>query len=388
MNEKPTTTHQGWTPRIWFGCDLSAWLRILWKGRYSFGWKELRLLPISTFINCGHTFLRYAQEGLYGRRIRESRIEQPPIFILGHWRSGTTLLHEMLVRDPRHTFPTTYQCFDPCHSLLTDRIVQSYFRWMLPAKRIMDNIPVGWERPQEDEFALALLGQPSPYSSIAFPNRRPLDPESLDLDGLPEKTRENWKRTFLHFLKTITLRDPRRLVLKSPPHTCRIPTLLEMFPDAKFIHIVRDPVAVYSSTINLWKALYLYQGLHTPTFAGLEDEVFETFLHFHRRLDDTRGLIPQNNLYELRFEDLTKDPVEEMRHLYEDLDLGDFENLCPHLERYLADNARYERNKWTPSAEEVAEITRRWGDVMRKYGYLPEEGFTRLYSPPATRSAA
>jgi hypothetical protein len=369
MSEKPRTTHQGWTPRIWFGCDLFAWLRILWQGRFAFGWKEFRLLPVGTCINLGHTFLRYIQEGLYGRRIRETRIDQAPVFILGHWRSGTTLLHELLVLDARHSYPTTYQCFDPCHALVTGGIVQKYMRWMLPRKRIMDNMPVGWERPQEDEFALALLGVASPYTRIAFPNVRPKNYDSLDLDGLPERDRRNWKRTFLHFLKTITLRDPRRLVLKSPPHTCRIPTLLELFPDAKFIHIVRDPVAVFFSTVNLWKTLWLYQGLQTPNFDGLEEEVFETFLHFHRRVESTRGLVPAANFHELRFEDLTKDPVGEIRRLYAKLGLGDFETLRPHLEKYLAENARYEKNKWEPSPEQVAEITRRWGDVMKRHGY-------------------
>jgi hypothetical protein len=284
-------TEGKWSPRIWLGCDLFGWLRLLSLGRFSFGWRQLRLLPIGTAFAVGHTFLRYAQDGLYGRRIRETPITHPPLFILGHWRSGTTLLHELLVLDPRHSFPNTYQCFDPCHPLLTERLVRKYCNWLLPAKRMMDNMPVGWERPQEDEFALALLGAPSPYLTIGFPNQGAIDPDALDLDGLPAHERERWKRLFLRFLQTITFRDPRRLVLKSPPHTCRIPTLLELFPDARFVHIVRDPVAVYSSTVNLWMKLYQSQGLHTPTFDGLEERVFETFSHFYRRLEDTGFLV-------------------------------------------------------------------------------------------------
>src|SRR5262245_11173955 len=113
----------GWTMRIWYGCDLFAWLRLLWLGRFRFGLSQLRLLPIGTMINAGHTFLRYAQEGLYGRRIRQTPIVHPPVFIIGHWRSGTTYLHELLVQDPRHGSPNTYQCFDPCHFLLTERLM-------------------------------------------------------------------------------------------------------------------------------------------------------------------------------------------------------------------------------------------------------------------------
>jgi len=240
---------------------------------------------------------------------------------------------------------------------------------MLPSRRIVDNMPVGWDRPQEDEFALVLLGQPSPYRTIAFPNNLPIDRDALDLDGLPPPARQGWKRTFLRFLQAVTLRDPRRLILKSPPHTCRIPTLLEVFPDARFIHIVRDPFAIYSSTVNLWTKLYRAQAMHRPTFAGLEETVFETFLHFHRRLDATRHLVPDGRFCEIRYEDLTKDPAGELRRLYARLELGDFESYRPHLDRYLAETARYKKNRWELTDAERDEISRRWGEVIREQGY-------------------
>lgn len=358
----------GWNMRMWFGCDLFAWLRLLWLGRFRVGWRQLRFLPTGTILSAGHTFLRYAQEGLYGQRIRETEV-QAPLIVLGHWRSGTTLLHELLVQDPRHGYPNTYQCFDPCHFLLTERLIRRYFNWLLPSRRIMDNMPVGWGRPQEDEFALALLGAPSPYLNIAFPNAGPLDPEALDLDGLPRRLREKWKRTLLWFLKAVSVRDPRRLVLKSPPHTCRIPTLLELFPDARFVHIVRDPYAVFASTVNLWRTLSRVQSLQTPTYEGLEKSVYERFLHFHRRLDATRGLVAADRFHELRYEDLTRDPVGELRGLYKRLDLGDFEVARPHLDRYLAETAQYERNRWDLTDAQRNEIEKHWGDVIRKYGY-------------------
>ena len=368
MGTDPPKPKEEWSPRIWLGCDLFAWLRLLRLGQYSFGWRELRLLPIGTLMAAVHTFLRYAQDGLYGDRLRAARIESP-IFILGHWRSGTTLLHELLVLDPRHAFPDTYECFDPNHPLLTARLVRRYFTWLLPSKRMMDNMPIGWDRPQEDEFALALMGAPSPYLTVAFPNRGPLDAAALDLDGLSARDRDRWKRLFLKFLRTVAVRDPRRLVLKSPPHTCRIPTLLGLFPDARFVHIVRDPFAVYSSTVNLWKKLYRAQALHRPTFAGLEEYVFETFLHFHRRLTATRTRVPAGQFHELKYEDLTKDPAAELRRLYGRLDLGDFEHVRPHLDRYLAETARYERNRWELSDAERDVIRGRWGEVIRAYGY-------------------
>ena len=120
----------------------------------------------------------------------------------------------------------------------------------------MDNMAAGFDRPQEDEFALCMLGEPSPYLTIAFPNRGPQYGDYLDLEGLSPRALASWKRTLYQFLQKITFRNPKRLILKSPPHTARLKVLRNLFPEAIFIHIVRDPFVVFPSTVNLWKSLY------------------------------------------------------------------------------------------------------------------------------------
>ena len=124
-----------------------------------------------------------------------------------------------------------------------------------------------------------------------------------------------WKKTFKRFLQTISVRNPRRLVLKSPPHTCRIKVLKVMFPDAHFIHIVRNPYVVYPSTVNMWKTMYQRQGMQTPTFAGLEEQIFETFTRMYAKLEETRHLVDDQHFHEMRYEDLVRDPIGAMREL-------------------------------------------------------------------------
>src|SRR5262249_1762302 len=144
----------------------------------------------------------------------------------------------------------------------------------------------------------------SPYLTIAFPNHPPQYPEYLDLEGISPRALASWKRAYLRYLRTLTYRKAKRLVLKDPPHSCRIRVLHELFPEARFVHVVRDPFVVFPSTINPWKALYRTHGLQHPTYAGLEEYVFSTFNRLYDRLEEGRKLVPPSQIFELHYEDL------------------------------------------------------------------------------------
>jgi hypothetical protein len=366
---KPKPAERRWAPRAWIGCDAFGWFRLLLRNRLAVGWPYWYIAFIDSLGSLVNTLLRWTQEAVYGRRVARTKIAQAPLFILGHWRTGTTLLHELLILDQRHTYPTTYECFVPNHFLLTERFVKRFFGFVMPNRRPMDNMAAGWDRPQEDEFALCNLGLPSPYLSIAFPNHPPQYPKYLDLEGIPAEALARWKRTFLWFLKHVTYNEPKRIVLKSPPHTCRIKVLLEMFPDACFVNIVRNPYTLFASTVNLWKSLNRAHGLQRPTDAGLEDYVLATFCRMHDRLEATRGLVAPERFYDLRYEELVKDPLSEMRALYEHLRLGGFEQVQPALESYLAGVGEYQTNRYELAPHWRAEVARRWRPYFERYGY-------------------
>jgi hypothetical protein len=366
-----------WTPRIWEGCDFIAWLRLLARNRFAVGWSYLYIAVIVSIVSFFHMLLRFVQQAWYGSRIKRTPIREAPLFIIGHWRTGTTLLHELLILDPQHTYPNTYQCLEPNHFLLTEELVKRWLWFLVPSRRPMDNMAAGWDRPQEDEFALCMMGLPSPYLTIAFPNRPPAYPEYLTLEGLSRGELAAWKRGFYGLIQRLTFKDPRRLVLKSPPHSCRIRVLRELFPDARFVHIVRDPYVVFPSTVNLWKSLYRTHGLQNPTFAGLEEEVFTTFLRLYDALEKGKPHIPPGRFHEVRYEDLVRDPIGQMRTLYERLELPGFAELLPHLEEYLARNKGYETNRYELTPELRARIRERWGEVIRRYGYEEATGDTQ-----------
>jgi hypothetical protein len=349
--------------------DFFAWARLLARHSFAVHPSQWHVVGVVSVVSLFHTLLRHVQHFVHGDAIARTPIREAPVFIIGHWRTGTTFLHELLIEDERHTYPNTYECLEPNHFLLTERIVKRWFGWMMPSHRPMDNMKFGWDRPQEDEFALCMMGQPSPYLSIAFPNRPPAYREALDLEGLAPRARAAWKRAFHGYLQRLTYKDPRRLILKSPPHSCRIKVLLELFPEARFVHIVRDPFVVFPSTLKLWKTLYRTHGLQRPNYAGLEEQVYTTFLRLYKSIEEGRQLVPPGQFYELRYEELVRDPTSQLRVLYKHLDLGGFDVVQPRVQRYLADVRGYETNRYQLTAEERAAIVRRWEWVFDRYGY-------------------
>src|SRR5579883_929094 len=86
-----------WAPRLWEGSDYFAWLRLLARNRFAVEppyWYIAAVVSVSTFA---HTALRWVQHGLYGDRVAWTEVPNAPLFVIGHWRTGTTLLHELLI---------------------------------------------------------------------------------------------------------------------------------------------------------------------------------------------------------------------------------------------------------------------------------------------------
>jgi len=375
-------------PRFWHGMTLPIWLRLLARNRLAISPTRIPLALAITGFTTMNSVLRGVEELLYRRRVNAIQIEHAPIFILGHWRSGTTLLHELLISDPRHTYPNTYECFAPHHFLLTEKLLTRLLAFILPAQRPMDNMAAGWSRPQEDEFAMTNLGIPSPYLSMAFPKRGPVYPEYLDLTQLSHEQISQWQDTLIRFLKRITYHSNRRIVLKSPPHTARIRTLLKIFPDARFVHIVRDPYTLFPSTVRMWRSLNRVQGLQVAQDDWLEEYVLDCFDRLYRRFEEDRPLLASNRFYEVRYEDLVSDPMTQMRAIYDQLELGDFDEATPRVLAYLDDARDYKTNRYDLSAEMHDRVTQRWGDFIRRYGYERKAPEPPSSEPPSSEPSS
>ncbi|MFM9057565.1 MAG: sulfotransferase family protein [Planctomycetaceae bacterium] len=377
-----------WSPRFWHGMPLGVWLPLVAEHRAAAAphkWGQMATVTAAAAFN---SLCEQLSEARFRRRLRTPTPTAPPVFIIGHWRSGTTLLHELLMLDEAFCCPNTYQCYAPGHFLLTEGVVSAAIEWMIPKQRPMDDVVAGWDRPQEDEFALMNLGAPSPYRRMAFPRTASAGPVALDLATLSPADLDRWRRALRSFLARLAVRDPRRPVLKSPPHTARTAVLAEMFPGAKFVHMVRDPFVVFPSTMRLWKSLHLVQGMQVDDGSNAEAYVFAAFEQMYAAFERDRAALPPGSLEELRYEDLVADPVGRLREVYERLDLGDFARVRPALEAQARSMKRYRTNDYRIEPRLVDEIARRWRPFIDRYGYRAPDLAPAPAPAPAPSPAA
>ena len=358
-----------WAPRFWHGMPLNVWLSLAAEHRWRASPSRWGLIVTITMAATFNWLAARVCEARFGRRFRSPPITPPPLFLIGHWRAGTTLLHELFMNDERFCCPNYYKCFAPSHFLLTERILTPALSWILPAKRPMDDVTLSLDKPQEDEFALLNLGAPSPYRRIAFPITSSPHPEALDLTTLPQSELDRWRHTMRRFLNMLAVADPRRPVLKSPPHTARIGVLTEMFPESKFLHIVRNPFNVFHSTMRLWLSLHQGHGLQVDRGDTLEEYVFEAFEQMYTAFERDRAKLAPGQLHEIRYEDLVADPVGQLEEAYKQLELGGFETIRKSLEKEAVTMKKYHASTYRPHSRIDAEIARRWQPFLDRYGY-------------------
>ena len=315
--------------------------------------------------------LRVWQSMAYGRRIREAEIHPEPIFLLGFWRSGTTLLHNLLAMDPQWGFVNTYQAALPDAFLAGQRRVRGMIESRLPANRGVDNIPVDLAMPQEEEIALMCSSGLSPYVSLNFP--RTAD-ETLEYlfqgDGLGSRQRERWRAEYVKLLKAASLyMDGKRLVLKSPSNTGRIAALLELFPSARFAYLQRNP---YDTLRSYAQLLGLMNGWHTLQSVDF-DELLLRHVKIYRRIAETyleqRELIPEGRLVELRYEELEQDKVGQVSRIYDALGLPGYDDFAPRLMDYVASIAGFQKNPSYISPQVIGLVNEYVPFLVARYGY-------------------
>jgi len=305
--------------------------------------------------------------------IRKYKFRKPPLFILGHWRSGTTFLHNLLCADPDAGFLTTYHSVFP-NNLASQFIFKNFMKMNMPEKRPSDNVKLGVDLPQEDEFALGNITTLSFYHFFYFPDKYQEYYEN-SVTSVNAGKHPSWEYTYKKLIiKALINTGGQRAVLKNPVNSARIATLLRIFPDARFLYIYRNPVVVFMSTRKFFYELFPTLWLHVASRDFIDKMIFENFRNLMKDYEKYKHLIPKENLLELRFEDFEIQPLDQCRLIYESLLREDFNLKSPYFEKFLSKQKGYSKNTYQVSRKLADKITFEWGDYIDKWGYhIPDE---------------
>jgi hypothetical protein len=306
----------------------------------------------------------------YAARLAAAEAPRDPIIIISHWRTGSTLLHQLLSRDPQFIAPTYLQCCYPGSFLGAEKILTAVMRRLMQKQRPMDNVLVDPAAPQEEDFALFRMTGRSAVERLIFPRpgQRFLldDPLFLAAPGEPPIQ----ERALLAFVKKIGMRQPgRRIVLKNPLSAVCIESLARLFPQSQFIHIYRDPRAVIPSTMHLWRVLLRDNALRGPLKEPTLDEtitVFDTVMH---RIDAALATLPPQRQCAVRFEDFELNPKAELGALYAGCGFAWTAETEAGVNAFMAAHAGYRKNAYTLSGADRRIIEERLSHIFSRYGY-------------------
>jgi hypothetical protein len=351
------------------GVTFRDWCTILRENRFAIDWPYWPQAALLT-AGCGlnSLFLRKEMK-TFGARLEEVAI-RPPLFILGHWRSGTTLLHNLLALDEQFAYPNLYEVFFPHTFLGTEDYRAGQIAGLIPSTRLIDRMSQGLQMPNEDEFATSVLSLRSPYLLWSFPRSTDFYERFLTFRGVGQADVERWKSAFVLLLKKLTLKSDRPMLLKSPPHTGRIKLLLELFPTARFLHIHREPFTVFQSTRHLNQVLTRSLQFQKPDPADADAAIIRRYRLLYDAYFEERPLIPAGQFHELSFEELERDPIGAIEGTYEALALPGFEAVSPRLDEYVRTLASYRKNEYPALPTGLrGDIARHWRRSFEEWGY-------------------
>jgi len=255
--------------------------------------------------------------------------ENMPFFILGAPRSGTTLLRDLLRDHPR------LECPEETH----------FFRW-------------------SDPFASPkFINQ---YKSKLFKEHRALDGITEMKFGLMMDclhSREHLAYDYGYWYLQAIGKPESRLYDKTPQNVYGIFLINAIYPEAKFIHIYRNPLNVVSS---------LMEGKVMPmhNLRGAINSWVESMM----LLDQFKKFKPEL-LLEICYEDMTENPDASLKKVL------DFVGEDPKLLASQSSKTHKERNKYKDklSEQEINIVLQKCEPYLSAYGYgsenKPKENF-------------
>jgi len=316
---------------------------------------------------------RIYEKATYDKKAEKVEMGEPPVFILGHWRSGTTHLHNLLCQDPLASYVTTYQSVFPDQTLAVGSrfLFKNIMKMIMPLKRAGDNIRLNTEYPQEEEFTLGARHNNCFYYFFYFPELiKQFYDEYLNYSASDEDTRQTFIEDYKRVINKAQMYSGKpRFLSKNPANTARIPLLLEMYPDARFIHIYRNPVDVILSTRHFFSHMMPGLNLHQIDFEKVNNDIFHIYDRMMNDYLETRNMIPKENLVEVRYEKLNQNPESEIKRIYDSFGFEGYEQAAGRINAYAESKKGYVKNKYSIQKSLLDEILSHTEFTRKEWDY-------------------
>lgn len=340
------------------GMTFGNWFSLVRRyGLPKLGKKQNVKLALITCRNA----LQAMQDDRHAVEFNANTKTSAPLFILGYWRSGTTHLHNIIATDEQFAFPSQFDVNHP-RTFLTSSLPKD----PVAVRRVQDNILSSDYSPDEDEYALVATTTVTPYLSLLYPSQHRDFYRFLTFSDATPAELESFKSALSLFHQRLSGYYKKPMVYKSPGHIARVAVLLEMFPNAKFVHIHRDPSTVYQSKMHLLNSMFGDKLTAAEKHLLVVDSYSSCYNAFHEALPQ----IPEGNISHVAFSDLEANPMDSIRRIYKELQLPGFSSAEPAMKRYLSSQSDYKKNTHAPlSTDTYQELRRRWRTQAGKLGY-------------------
>ena len=352
------------------GTSFVNWMKLLIDNKFNINWRFLpKAIYVTSMISLTYP-LRRTELSKFDEKIKNTK-NALPIFIIGHWRSGTTFLNYLMGQDEAFSYVSTLDTMAPYLFMRNEKFLKKILDNALPDKRPMDDLELKTNLPYEEEYAIANLCPYSFYHSWYFPKKLyDYFKKYVLFEGVTNDVIKEWQNAYIYLLKKITYKyKKKRILLKSLVNTAKIKYLMEVFPDAKFIHIYRNPYKVYLSTWKLYNNIFPIFSFQHINEKDLDFSIINIYRQMYKKFFMDKTLIPKENLIEIRYENFVKKPLETLNNIYSDLKIDGFSKAKPAFEKYIKMHKNYKPANFSYSEQIKEKIYREWGFAFKELRY-------------------
>jgi hypothetical protein len=271
-----------------------------------------------------------------------------PLFVTGLPRTGTTLLQGLLAQDPTNRVPLHWELvYPPATPESPDHQVEAriaaaerQLRWFHRLQPDIRRIhPLGARLPEECLVITSLS-----FLSFQFQTTHRVPAYQKWLEAGDLRNCYRWHRRMLQHLQYRC--RGARWVLKAPAHLFGLPALFASYPDAGVIFTHREPLEVSPSLASLTTVLRrTFSDTVDPIAIGKEMTERWTDGIYRALRDRDAGCAPPARFFDVRYVDLTRDPIGTVRRIYTHYELPFMDVAEQRMRRFLADNPKDKHGK-------------------------------------------